>query len=75
MFADREFALAAEAYAEASRLRSAESVRGGTPPQHGLSPDKMALITSGCARHGLSSDKMALITSGCVPFSCLSVER
>ena len=41
----------------------------GTPPQHGLPSNEMALITSDCGTMRSLGIKWPLITSGCVLFS------
>ena len=40
-----------------------------TPPQHGLSSKKMALITSYCDEMRAHGHQMALITSECAAFT------
>ena len=42
------------------------------PPQHGLSSNKMALITSYCDAMRTHEHQMALITSECAPAGCFT---
>ena len=47
--------------------RSTSRTPSQVPPQHGLSSNKMAPITSDCGATRLHAHQMALITSDCVP--------
>ena len=63
------FALPDEAEARALAAKPpAELLAGVPPPQHGLSSNKMALITSDCDAMRAPEHQTALITPECAPF-------
>ena len=51
--------------------RTTRRHRCGHPTRHGLSSNKMGLITSDCDAMRTHSHQMALITSECVPAACV----